>query len=103
MNERPIVEVEQVSKVYQQGALEVHALRDLSLSIEAGEFTALCGPSGSGKTTLLNLLGGLDRVVPVDKVGPGLSRADHHERPGDGGNEGSQTQARVCCRYRGTA
>ncbi len=57
----PIVEVENVTKVYRQGELEVRALRGLSLRIDAGEFTAICGPSGSGKTTLLNLIGALDR------------------------------------------
>ena len=56
-----ILEVENVTKVYRQGALSVKALRGLSLEIEAGEFTAVCGPSGSGKTTLLNLIGALDR------------------------------------------
>jgi len=56
----PIVEVDDVTKVYLQGSREVHALRGLSLTIRGGEFTTLCGPSGSGKTTLLNLIGALD-------------------------------------------
>ena len=50
-----------VSKIYQQEAEEVHAVRDVSLTVGSGEFTALAGPSGSGKTTLLNLIGGLTR------------------------------------------
>jgi putative ABC transport system ATP-binding protein len=57
----PIVEVEGATKVYQQGRVEVHALRGLDLQVQAGELTALYGPSGSGKTTLLNLIGALDR------------------------------------------
>jgi putative ABC transport system ATP-binding protein len=55
-----IISIKQVSKSYQQGKVKVHAVKDLSLDIEEGEFTALCGPSGSGKTTLLNMIGGLD-------------------------------------------
>ncbi len=57
----PIVELEDVTKVYQQGEVEVFALRGLSVRIEKGEFSALSGPSGSGKTTALNMIGALDR------------------------------------------
>ena len=54
-------ELVDVTRVYRQGQIEVHALRGLSLTIDKGEFTAVCGPSGSGKTTMLNLIGALDR------------------------------------------
>ncbi len=50
-----------VWKVFQQEAEKVQAVREVSLTIGRGEFTALAGPSGSGKTTLLNLIGGLTR------------------------------------------
>jgi putative ABC transport system ATP-binding protein len=49
-----------ISKRYRQGEVEVLALQDVDLAIEEGEFAALVGPSGSGKTTLLNIIGGLD-------------------------------------------
>jgi len=57
----PIVELQDVHKVYHQGLVDVPALRGLDLEVGAGELTALCGPSGSGKTTALNLIGALDR------------------------------------------
>ncbi len=56
----PLVEIVDVVKAYGQGAAEVHALRGVSVAIEAGEFTVISGPSGSGKSTLLNLIGCLD-------------------------------------------
>jgi putative ABC transport system ATP-binding protein len=55
-----IIESVHVSKIYEEGALKVQAVNDVSLKIEKGEFTAVVGPSGSGKTTLLNIIGGLD-------------------------------------------
>jgi putative ABC transport system ATP-binding protein len=55
-----IVSLENVTKTYRQGSLDVPALRGLDLSVAKGEFTAISGPSGSGKTTTLNLIGALD-------------------------------------------
>ncbi len=57
---KPVVELEDVAKVYQQGDQHVDALRGVTLTVKRGEFTAISGPSGSGKTTALNLIGALD-------------------------------------------
>ena len=59
-NTQPIVRLEQVRKTYMQGKIPVHAVKDVSLDIQQGDFAALCGPSGSGKTSILNIIGALD-------------------------------------------
>ena len=56
----PIFSVRGLTKVYDMGEVQVHALRGVDLDIGEGEFLVLLGPSGSGKSTLLNILGGLD-------------------------------------------
>jgi putative ABC transport system ATP-binding protein len=56
-----LIEIDDVSRVYQRGADEIHALEHVSLRVPKGRFVALMGPSGSGKSTLLNVLAGLDR------------------------------------------
>lgn len=57
----PLIEIRNVSKTYHRDSFEIPVLRNISLTIPAGEFTAFMGPSGSGKTTLLNLIAGLDK------------------------------------------
>jgi putative ABC transport system ATP-binding protein len=61
LSRRPVYELRDVSKTFRQGALEVRALREVTLAVDGGEFLVVVGPSGSGKTTLLQLLGVLDR------------------------------------------
>jgi putative ABC transport system ATP-binding protein len=57
----PLVQIQDVHKVYPRGSERVDVLKGLDLEVPQGEFLALMGPSGSGKTTLLNMIGGLDR------------------------------------------
>jgi putative ABC transport system ATP-binding protein len=61
MSMHPLVEIEHLVKAYQRGGQTVPVLTDITLAIEAGDFTALMGPSGSGKSTLLNLIAGIDK------------------------------------------
>ncbi len=56
-----LIELRNVTKTYDLGEVQVHALRETNLEIERGEYVALIGPSGSGKSTLMNTLGCLDR------------------------------------------
>ena len=57
-----VIEMAKVTKVYGEGEIAVHALRDLDLQVNRGEFVAIMGPSGSGKSTLMNIIGCLDRA-----------------------------------------
>jgi putative ABC transport system ATP-binding protein len=61
LQDEPIIELEEVGRIYDTGRLQVPALIDVNLRVGRGEFMAIIGPSGSGKSTLMNILGCLDR------------------------------------------
>ena len=68
-----ILETRNLKKVYGTGDTAVHALRQVSLTVEKGEFAAIVGTSGSGKSTLLHMLGGLDRPTAGEVLVDGKS------------------------------
>ncbi|UVI28880.1 ABC transporter ATP-binding protein [Paenibacillus spongiae] len=59
-NREPLIRIDQLSKQYKMGGETVHALSDISIRIDHGDFVAIIGPSGSGKSTLMNVIGCLD-------------------------------------------
>ena len=69
---KTVIKTNNLSKVYTDTAVPVHALKNIDLEFKEGEFTAVVGPSGSGKTTFLNVIGGLDKPsegnVVIDDV-----------------------------------
>ena len=75
MSDVPMVRAVQAQKVYNSGAVTVHALRGVSLEIARGEMVAIMGPSGCGKTTLLNCFSGLDDLTTGDVFIEGVSLA----------------------------
>jgi putative ABC transport system ATP-binding protein len=80
-SEEAVIQTERLSRTYRQGALEVHALREVAFCCRRGEMVALTGPSGSGKSTLLNQLGTLDhpssgRVLVAGREVSSLGRSE---------------------------
>jgi len=73
---QPVIQVQDVTRIYRLGDVEVRALDGVSLVIERGEFVAIMGSSGSGKSTLMNILGCLDRPTSGRYVFEGLNVAE---------------------------
>jgi putative ABC transport system ATP-binding protein len=69
---QPVITVEHLTKTYQLGEIEVHALRGVSVQVNKGEFVAIMGASGSGKSTFMNILGCLDKPTKGKYVLDGL-------------------------------
>ncbi len=64
MNNDWVIELQNITKIYQMGTIQVHALRGVTLRVRRGDMIAIMGPSGSGKSTLMNIMGALDQ--PTD-------------------------------------
>lgn len=71
-----MVSVKNLHKTYQMGDISVHALRGISIEINAGEFVSIMGPSGSGKSTLMNIIGCLDKPTEGSFMLDGMQVAD---------------------------
>src|SRR5208337_2555945 len=76
-----LIRFQNISRRYQMGAETVHALRDVSLEIQRGEYVAIMGPSGSGKSTMMNLIGCLDTATSgrYELNGVGVSDMDDNQ------------------------
>lgn len=75
-----LIQCTNLKKVYTVGGEEVRALDGVSLSVEAGDFIAICGPSGSGKSTLANVIGGLDQPDSGSVVVEGMDLAEAKDK-----------------------
>ncbi|HCT65384.1 MAG TPA: macrolide ABC transporter ATP-binding protein [Lachnospiraceae bacterium] len=75
-----IIKISELNKIYDTGAIQVHALKNINISIEEGEYVAIMGQSGSGKSTLMNILGCLDKPTSGIYELDGIDIASQTER-----------------------
>lgn len=80
MGKEKIIEVSNLSKIYQMGELPFKALKNIDLYIKDGEFAVILGPSGSGKSTLLNSLGGMDKPTTGEIIVRGKDISGYNNR-----------------------
>jgi putative ABC transport system ATP-binding protein len=78
-NDKLAISVESLCKAYLMGETEIEVLKDVNLTVAAGEFVVICGPSGSGKTTLLNIISGIDKPTSGKIIVFGENLADKDE------------------------
>ncbi len=76
MNEKKIIQMQNVVRCYKMGTVEVYALKHISLCINEGEYTSIMGPSGSGKSTLMNIIGCLDKPTRGEYLFNGIPVAE---------------------------
>ncbi|HBD63166.1 MAG TPA: macrolide ABC transporter ATP-binding protein [Clostridiales bacterium] len=74
-----VISIKDLNKTYKNGSVEVHALKDVNLEIQHGEFIAVMGQSGSGKSTLMNILGCLDRPTSGEYLLEGINIKDQSQ------------------------
>ncbi len=81
MSKKPVIEITELTKVYQMGNTEVHALAGVTFDVKENEYIAIMGPSGSGKSTLMNMIGCLDTPTTGDYIlnGSNVSNMDDAE------------------------
>jgi ABC-type antimicrobial peptide transport system, ATPase component len=75
-----LIELNGINKIYNLGEVQFHALHDVNLRVEEGEFVAILGPSGSGKTTLMNIIGCLDEATTGEYYLDGLEITKQKDR-----------------------
>jgi len=78
--DKHVIVLEDITKTYQMGDVQVHALRGADLIVQRGDFAVILGPSGSGKTTLLNLIGGIDTPTTGNMIVDGVKLANLSEK-----------------------
>lgn len=80
MGKEDFVKLENVTKIYHMGEVDIHAVDGVNFSIDKGEFVVVVGPSGAGKTTILNILGGMDQASSGHVLVDGKDIAKYSQR-----------------------